>query len=280
MKFAIGEMTVGDIFDRSLRLLLTRFGTLYLISFLVLLPLLAFELASPLLIETYGLILGSFMQLPVLLLLGLFLQPLATGAILYVVEQEFIDRRVTVGAALGVAASRFWALLGTGILVGLVVNVGLIMCIVPGVLFAIWFAFASQTVVVEGLSGGEAMGRSKRLTEGHQGRVFGVLMLVVAIYAVGIAISFIVNSILPAMEIVPYQDRRIPDPFDPGIVVIHWTNHFINTIVQYLIQLVMGTFMSIATTLLYFDLRIRKEGYDLEVAAARGLDKPNFDFET
>ena len=38
--------------------------------------------------------------------------------------------------------------------------------------------------------------------------------------------------------------------------------------------------MAIATTLLYFDLRIRKEGFDLEVAAGRGDDKPDLDFKT
>src|SRR5262249_22357332 len=47
MKFRIGEMTVGDILDRGLKLLFSRLGTFYTINLIVLLPVLAFQLAMP-----------------------------------------------------------------------------------------------------------------------------------------------------------------------------------------------------------------------------------------
>ena len=38
---------------------------------------------------------------------------------------------------------------------------GMILCIVPGILAAFWFALATQVVVIEGVAGFAAMKRSK-----------------------------------------------------------------------------------------------------------------------
>src|SRR5207248_5430978 len=73
---------------------------------------------------------------------------------------------------------RFASLLVTNIIVGLLIWLGLILCIAPGVYFAVSYMLVSQVVVLEGLSGGEAMRRSKELIGGYRGRVFGVLLLV------------------------------------------------------------------------------------------------------
>jgi hypothetical protein len=276
MKFAIGEMTVGDILDRSLKLLLSRFGTFYLLNFLVLLPLLGFELVSPMLIEDFGL-------LPVALatfLLLLLLQPLATGALVRVVEQEFVDRRVGIGEALGYAGSRFGSLLGASLMTGVVVFAGALMCAVPGIIFAVWFAFVAQAVVVEKLGGGAAMARSKSLVEGYGGRVFGILLFFGLFVALGNLVSYFLNRSMPGIEYVPRGGGGEPNPLDPGVPVVNWQNYTINTCVTYLIQILSGAFLAIASTLLYFDLRIRKEGFDLEVAAQRGGDKPDLDFRS
>jgi hypothetical protein len=283
MKFAIGAMTVGDIIDRSLKLLFSRFGTLYFINLLVLLPTLFIQEGTPLLMEQMGP--GDLMAVLIptlgLLLLALILQPIGTAATLHVVEQEFVGRRVGIGEALSFAMGRFWALVGTSILVGLSIFAGIILCVVPGIIFAIWFAFASQAVVVEHLSGAGAMSRSKDLTEGYRGRVFGVILLLGILVGLASLAASLMNNILPGVEYVKRTGGARDNPFDPGIpVIVNYTNYAINTAVAFLVQIFGGTFLAIATTLLYFDLRIRKEGYDLEVAASRGGDKPDLDFNT
>jgi len=50
-------------------------------------------------------------------------------------------------------------------------------------------------------------------------------------------------------------------------VVYNTTNQLINVILSFPFNVLVGTYASICITLLYFDLRIRKEGFDLELAA-------------
>jgi hypothetical protein len=49
--------------------------------------------------------------------------------------------------------------------------------------------------------------------------------------------------------------------------VPHLSNAAINGIVDQLVNILLGSYVAICMTLLYFDLRIRKEGFDLELAA-------------
>src|SRR5262249_13116641 len=188
----------------SLKLLFSRFGTLYSINFFVLLPTLAVQVGTPLLMESLGpgeLTTTLIVSLG-LVLIALILQPIGTAATLHVVEQEFIGRKVGIGQALSFACSRFWALVGTSILLGVTIFFGLLLCVGPGILFAIWFAFTSQTVVVEHLSGSTAMSRSKDLTEGYRGRVFGVILLLGILVFLGGLAAGLMNNVLPGVEYV------------------------------------------------------------------------------
>jgi uncharacterized membrane protein len=51
-----------------------------------------------------------------------------------------------------------------GIVVGFIIMVGMILCIVPGIIFMAWYMFAFPLLVDRGLSWGDAMTESKKLT--------------------------------------------------------------------------------------------------------------------
>src|SRR5262249_22508902 len=141
MKFRIGEMTVGDILDRGLKLLFSRLGTFYTINLIVLLPVLAFQLAMPelgLASDEYKLLIGLWISL----LLTLLLFPIGTAAILHVIGKEFVDEPVTIGAALGRAFPLFFPLLGTSILVGLVISLALVGVLVVVFILSMLFGAA------------------------------------------------------------------------------------------------------------------------------------------
>src|SRR5205807_405332 len=159
------------------------------------------QLVSPVLMEDFGV----FRVLFAIAFLAFVLQTLATGAIVRVVEQEFVDRRVGVLEALGHAGGRFGALMGASLLTNVLVFVGCIMCIAPGLIFAVWYAFVAQAVMVENKGGAEALGRSKSLVEGYGGRVFGILLLFLLLYGVGTLVSVALDHSLPGIEFVPRQ---------------------------------------------------------------------------
>jgi hypothetical protein len=270
MKFQIGAMTVGDILDRGLKLLLARLPALYIINLIVLLPVIAYQLVVPLLLEAesptaaVGVLGGTFLML----ILTLILQPIGTAAILHIISQEFIDRHVGIGSAFGFALSRFGSLLVASIITGIIIGFGFLFCLVPGFIFWTWYAFFAQVIVVEGLSASASLDRSKRLGEGYRWRIFGIIFLI------GLLSNIIPSFLNIGLELVLPATERVPIAGGGFRTVQHFGNQAIHTLVTSLVTIVFATYQAVCLTLLYFDLRIRKEGYDLEVAAMSGQTAP------
>jgi len=272
MKFQIGAMTLGDILDRSLKMLLANLAVFYFINLIVLSPVILFSLLSPALLASMDapgsplaqvgpFAIGGFL----VLILTVVLQPIGTAAILHLISQEYIDQPVSMGSAFRFALGRFGGLFATSLLMGLVLIVGFLLCIVPGIIFAVWYIFFAQIVVVEHLTGTSALGRSKTLTEGYRGRVIGLLAVCFIIGIIFGIFDALMQKILPSVEIVPVPKKG---QFDLGLKQIPiYPNYWIHVIVNQLINILISTYQAICVTLLYFDLRNRKEGFDLEIAA-------------
>ncbi len=87
-----------------------------------------------------------------------------------------------------------------GIIVGLIVTVGTIALIIPGILFALWFGFSNYVVMVDGLGEFKAMKASRRLVVGRASAVLwrwicGGLASLVPLLVIGIIIgSLPINS--------------------------------------------------------------------------------------
>ncbi len=308
MKFEIGAMSVGDMLDRGLKLLWARFGTFYAIIFIMLLPILIFHLVFPELVipdlpalprdlndekqvqkylEAMSAI--SSEQLP-LSLLELVLSLLATAVALHVTVGEYVDRKVGLGEAFGHLLGRFGALVGSWLLAWVILFVSMVLCVVPGaflaavggggaagalvliatllvtlvvgIMVAIWFLFVPQVVVLEGTAGIRALGRSKVLTEGFRWRIFGMMLLLFVIRIGGLLVwSGLLNIIVPpakqilAGEVV--RQEMIP------------TNFVIYVVLVFMLDIVLQSYATVCWTLFYLDLRIRKEGFDLELMARR-----------
>ena len=284
MKFAIGSMSVGDILDRSVKLLFARFGTFYAINFVAYLPMLLFGLATPEILKSFG-PQGVIAVAVLAMILNLILSPVAMGASLYVVSNEFVDKRVGFSEAIGFAFTRLGALLITGLMVGLVVGIGFMLCVLPGIIFIGWYAVAYPVATLERKSGSAAMSRSKKLVAGHRGRAFGLLFLVYIVlpFILGAGVGAITATSLPPYEMVPIKAGARLDPMQlQGIMgKVNWLNLIIGESLKFLVTMLSSAFGAIAITLLYFDLRIRKEGYDLELAAAQ-MDsaEPAIDLES
>jgi hypothetical protein len=259
-------MTVGDILDRGMKVLFARLPVFYAINLLVLFPIIAVQVAGPLVflqgrnaLDPGDLLASTGVNL-LALLVTLILQPIATAAILHIVMEEYAGRRPTMGAALSFAVSRFFPLLLASFLVGMLVGLGTLLCCVPGLYFWATYAFVGQIVVLERLGVTESFQRSQTLVTGYRWRVFGVLILIIfATQMVEGSISVGLNLVLPAQEMIPVQN---------GVrIEVNPVNHIVDTVVVQLVGILFASYTAVCTTLLYLDLRIRKEGFDLELAA-------------
>jgi hypothetical protein len=171
----------------------------------------------------------------------------STAAIVIVVSDSYLGRDISIGSAVQRVFARFWSVFFVAIFQTLAVGLGFIFFIIPG--FYLLGAFFASTVVVmiEGKSTFAAMGRSYHLASGSVGRILGVLILTGII--VGVIQAIIAVGIALLARLVGLGTS--------------FTNLATN-----IVHLFIYPFATVVLTLLYYDLRIRKEGFDLEVMAA------------
>lgn len=216
------------------------------------------------------------LALPFYYLLGTFLLSLFVGgALIYASTHAFVKKDITAGDALKQTLQRFLSLVGSSLLWTITVF-GLFITII-GIPFSIYFGVRwglySLPVLFEKTSATKALKRSTELVKGTWWRVFGIML---AIFLLTFMIAFILqtsfwaifNSITGptvAEEPTLWESVRIlflPTPQDIG-----WTSYTIRNFVTMCISTLLMPIGSIGSALLYFDMRIRKEAYDLEMQA-------------
>jgi hypothetical protein len=174
---------------------------------------------------------------------------LIDAVMILAVSESYMGRPVDVGGAFRTAIGRVGSVLYAAIVKSLIVGVGLLLLIVPGVIwFAKYFAVPA-TIVIEGRSGPEGMKRSAQLSDGLKGHVLKTLALVWLIYFV---LSIAAGMIGGGMALASRSDTML--------VVF-------TQIVNAAFRIFLYPLIAIVQTLLYYDARIRKEGYDLELMA-------------
>ncbi|MEK6260631.1 MAG: hypothetical protein AABP62_18690, partial [Planctomycetota bacterium] len=174
---------------------------------------------------------------------GLVLGPLVNAAVIHAVASAYLSRPTTIGQCFSHAFQRYFALLGTSLLMGLAIFGGMLLCVVPGIIFAFWFMLAQHVAVLEGSAGSAALTRSRALMKGNIGTGF-VLGLVVGLINMGIGVG---AAVIPQ----PHA-RVVATGFAQGIATLLAT---------------------CAMVVFYFSCRCKAENFDLQVLAdAVGTD--------
>jgi hypothetical protein len=183
----------------------------------------------------------------ILTLLG---HKLYQGALIKSVSEFYLGKDISVAEAYKAVLPKFLRLIGAGILIVMVIYVGLIFLVVPGVIFGLWFSLTIPIIIVENLGITAAMSRSKQLVKGNMGKVFGVGFLILLI-SWAISIPFGYGGTL--ISLLTSQDEFI--------------SFLIQNTIGAIGQILAIPIGAAAWILLYYDLRIRKEGFDLEMLA-------------
>ena len=80
----------------------------------------------------------------------------------------------------------FLKYLGASILLGLAVGIGLVLLIVPGIIFGLMFMFSTFLVIDRELGPIEALKESNHITHGHKWRLLGFSLVLVLINLLGL----------------------------------------------------------------------------------------------
>lgn len=189
---------------------------------------------------------ASDVALIVVGLLGLFGQLLATGSVFKLQLDAYLGRphEIRESLAFAFARHRLLSLLWVGVIATLMVIVGLILLIIPGVYMFVAVSVAVPVLLLEGQRGMAAISRSMTLVSGRWWQTFGrllvgLIMYVVAVFAIGAIAGAIAHG---TSNVTLYE--------------------VINGLVGAVISIVLAPFIAALVTVVYIDLRVRKEGVD------------------
>jgi hypothetical protein len=265
-------LSVGEILDAGFRLLRVRFWTLVLCVLVPIVPLTivatilqastnenAFNLDTTTTTSDSGAaVVGA--------LLGGLLQgaaiALGIAACIKVISAAYLGERAAVGDSLRYGMSRFVALIGAYLLTLLILIPSFIALFIPAIYLGVKLSVTFPAVVVERAGPGRAIGRSFKLTRGNWWRVFGVVVVMFLIAAV---INFALTSVLvPAL--------LANDVSEVTVAVLDTILSIIGFAITY-------PLWASVLTVLYYDLRVRNEGFDLQLLA-QGVGADASRFET
>ncbi|HEV2030271.1 MAG TPA: hypothetical protein VGS16_17360 [Candidatus Dormibacteraeota bacterium] len=176
----------------------------------------------------------------------LALLPFSYGAVTYAACESALGRPITLAGVFSGVVRRYFQLLGYG---ALIVAMAFVFCLIPLWIW-IWVGWAvvMPVMFIENVGLGAAMGRSWRLVQGRWWRTFLILFLMFVLsYVVSLALSAFITLGQTLLQLV----------ISP--VVVLWISGATSVIVGSLVDPVI----QIALVLIYFDLRVRREGLDL-----------------
>jgi hypothetical protein len=188
-----------------------------------------------------------------------------TGMLTIAVTQDVLGISLTIGQVWERTRGRIWRLIALAVLTTLLQFLGLLLCIAPGIwLWGIW-AVSVPALMVENTTVRGALGRSRALVSGTFWRVWGIRALG------ALMVMFVGGFILAPFEIVGIVVDS--DVFSASTGSSHVPVVFV--VLTAIGSAVSATFTAPVRagidSLLYVDLRMRKEGLDiaLQQAAAR-----------
>jgi hypothetical protein len=235
-----------------------------------------------------SLLVGAGPSIFVGILYTIVLQPIMEGALTRAVTRRYLDQPISVGDSLGAALRRAVPLMVARFLPSLIfiiptlVFFGVIfllddatvdtalatmgffgmVCLVPllsMVMLALYVRvlFTSQTIIAEGLGPIAALRRSWDLVTYYFWRTLG-FVIVISI------ISWLIQ-LIPEVIISSVLELVVQDFVQQQLIA---------TVVTTITSVLIMPFTLIAYTLMYYDLRIRKEGFDLEQQARMLIVEP------
>ncbi|HET7229067.1 MAG TPA: hypothetical protein VFJ16_03660 [Longimicrobium sp.] len=220
--------TVGELLDTAFQVVRARYAELAFATLV---------LVSPALVLNFLL---ADVARPAALLLQTFLLNYVTAAAVVIVSNVYLGRASDPNEVYRRVFSRFWPIFGAAMLQILAIGAGMLLCVVPGIYLAVALFAMPVVVMLENAGPVDAFDRSQKLAGEHWGRIAGSMLL--ASLLVGIA-QFGTGLLF-----------SLARPLSP------WMADMAGNVVTVL----LAPFPAVVATLMYYDLRIRKEGFDIQ----------------
>ncbi len=207
-----------------------------------------------------------FVVMAVALLIMIPTGLLASGGTVIAVSEVYLGRPVLISDALRRAWNKFGSLLGLTILSSLALLGSALLLIIPAFYVGCRLAVSTPGIVIEGKGPRQAMKRSWQLTSDFTGRAFMILLLY-------FALSLAATALFSA----PFTYGAIVNLKDPAASQVWKVMNQISTSIG---NVLIEPILLIGLSIFYFDLRVRKEAFDLQLMLdPAGTPPPAIDAE-
>lgn len=224
--------TATEIIDTSFRFYREHFGDLLVLCALLLVPPVLVAALTPQPVQIVVQLIGNLMFL------------VCQGAIAVLVAAALEqDRALSAGEVLRALGDRAGSVIAVSIMSGILIMLGMILLVIPGIVIAVWTVVATPVAAIEGLKNSAALGRSRNLARGQFWHVLGTMFLgwvIVMVLVLGGAL--VLGMLLGTVGM-------------PGGLA---------QMLSGLLMVPLFPLIGVATSLLYYDLRVRSEGADVE----------------
>jgi hypothetical protein len=240
MTYQLRPLSTGEILDGSLALLRRHFGLLLGIAIVC--------EGVPTALGVYVDLTGGTSGHPGLILPDRLLTAigsmLVTGATVRVVSEAYLGRAPLLGDALRFAGDRLGYIFGANFQSGFWTLLALLALVIPGIIVACGYSVAAEVAALEAGSRGDALRRSWELTRGFKWKALALWVVSVCLILVVFLGAGLLGGFVAALA--------------GGLDALV-------TVLAALVSLLIYPMISCVFTLFYYDLRVRKEGFDLEL---------------
>lgn len=273
------SLNLADLIDASVRLYRANFGTFFTITVMVYGPLAVIQVLVAYMAANWAAKMESASELainmetiltdlvPLLVtggmygLMSLLLVPLAQGALTAAVSHRYLLEELSVGEAYGAIRQCWGSLIGATVLVGLVVAAGTMLCIIPGIYLGVTLMLVAPVIVIERATVSNAFHRSRWLVQGEWWHCFGLIALLSLF--IGLIVQMVSWPVNILVAVLLQEQPALAQAISQGVGVTA--------------GLLVQPIQVIGLVLLYYDLRVRKEGFDLQLLArALGKETPRW----
>lgn len=252
MQYEIRALSWSEILDTSFRILRNHFGLLVGIAASVYVPMGMLGMGFASLVERGPGERSLLVLAGVILAVAILVTTAATlvfAAITWAIAELYCGRTVTWQQALARGQRHFARLLGTTILSSIFALLGFAFLIVPGVYLVLCWVVLWPVMLIERRFGTRALGRSRELMRGNLLRALGLLLVV-----------WLVSAVLST-----------------GLALPVAAFPMLQSVVSGAVNAVTSAYGAAVAVVLYFDVRCRKEAFDLthlaELVSAASADR-------
>src|SRR5580704_5381935 len=175
----------------------------------------------------------------------------AHGGTVHAVSELYLGRTASIGDSLRWMRGKALGLFGVSFLNGLAAGFAFLCLIVPGIYVGCRLMTCVPAALLEDLGARDSLERSWSLTKDNAGRAFVIFLLYFALlYGALLLFSF------PFLIAIPFSAK------DPGMIRI-WMA--CSQIGNFAAAILVTPIFTIASTVFYYDLRVQKEAFDLQL---------------